>query len=243
MTEYADLWTHLCATVSGKVLTFYVNGVQVGQNTALSDGNITLSNLCLGYNGFENETNSFNGKIDDVLIYKKALSIADISDVARLDDMQGALLNFDASNLSLGTVDVWPNDGTCGIICNATGTGISKPQCLVDDIGKYVYFDQSKCIIGKEGSALPSNISWVFDQLGTRGMSIVIVLSNNNSSASSGSFIAFGNSVDINTATNSFDLYKSTTGSTTGSTIGSGLCFDYTNANLQGTPLKTDDAY
>lgn len=235
LTEYADLWTHLCATVSEKVLTFYVNGVQVGQNAALSDGNITLSNLCLGYNGFENETNSFNGKIDDVLIYKKALSIAEISDVAKLDDMQGALLNFDASNLSLGTVDVWPNDGTCGIICNATGAGINKPQCLVDDIGKYVYFDQSKCIIGKEGSALPSNISWVFDPMGTRGMSIVLVLGT--SITSSGSFIAFGNSVDINTYTNSFDLYKSTTGST----IGSGLCFDYTNASLLGTPLRTSD--
>jgi hypothetical protein len=75
-------WSHLAATYDGATYRFYVNGAQLS-STALA-GAITTSNgdLRIGGNSLWGEW--FNGLIDEVRIYRKALTAAEIqADMSR----------------------------------------------------------------------------------------------------------------------------------------------------------------
>jgi hypothetical protein len=70
------VWTHLTATYDGSNLRLYVNGVQAASTAAT--GNIQTSNgvLTIGGNSLFGEW--YNGKIDEVRIYNRALSATEI---------------------------------------------------------------------------------------------------------------------------------------------------------------------
>ena len=70
-------WTHLAATYDGVTMRLYVNGVQVGSRA--QTGNIVVSarQLRIGGNGVWSDE-FFNGLIDDVRVYNRALSAAEI---------------------------------------------------------------------------------------------------------------------------------------------------------------------
>lgn len=73
-------WTHVAVTKSGSTIIIYIDGTEVGQGTLANSSNITLQDLIIGANpGANNEF--FNGDIDEVRIYKKALSASDISTI------------------------------------------------------------------------------------------------------------------------------------------------------------------
>lgn len=75
-----NTWTHLAATFDGAALRLYVNGVQVA--TQAQTGAFTTSNavFTLGYNVYGER---FIGLIDEVRVYNRALSVAEIqSDMA-----------------------------------------------------------------------------------------------------------------------------------------------------------------
>lgn len=67
-------WTHVAVTLSGSTGTLYVNGVQVGQNSAMtlrpSDLGATTQNR-IGRSQFNDPY--FNGRLDDLRIYPSAL--------------------------------------------------------------------------------------------------------------------------------------------------------------------------
>ncbi len=69
-------WTHLAATYDGTTLRLYVNGAQVAQLAVA--GSIPTSNspLRIGGNAIWGEW--FNGLIDEVRVYNRALSAAEI---------------------------------------------------------------------------------------------------------------------------------------------------------------------
>ena len=69
-------WTHLAMTYDGAALRLYVNGVQVG-STPLS-GNITPTANPLWIGGNSPYGEYFNGRIDEVRVYRAALSQAEI---------------------------------------------------------------------------------------------------------------------------------------------------------------------
>ena len=71
-----NTWTHLAATYDGATLRLFVNGVQVGSRA--HTGNITASTRVLGIGGNSVWGEYFNGLIDDVRIYNRALSAAEI---------------------------------------------------------------------------------------------------------------------------------------------------------------------
>ena len=76
-----NTWTHLAATFDATTIRLYVNGTQVA--TAARAGNLTTSSgsLRLGGNSLWGEW--FAGQLDDVRVYDKALTAAQIqSDMA-----------------------------------------------------------------------------------------------------------------------------------------------------------------
>jgi hypothetical protein len=72
----ANVWTHLAATYDGATLRLYVNGVQVASRAQTGAIIVTSSPLRIGGNGIWGEY--FQGRIDEVRIYNRALSQAEL---------------------------------------------------------------------------------------------------------------------------------------------------------------------
>lgn len=71
-----NVWSHVAATFDGTTLRMYVNGTQVGTLVGASSINVSTSPLRIGGNAPWGEY--FQGTIDDVRIYNRALSAAEI---------------------------------------------------------------------------------------------------------------------------------------------------------------------
>ncbi len=71
-------WTHVAITFDGSTLTGYVNGVAIGSKAAtfnLQGDPLTVAQAHLG-------ENYFNGAVDDVQVYDRALSAAEVAALA-----------------------------------------------------------------------------------------------------------------------------------------------------------------
>ncbi|MDQ4051592.1 MAG: family 43 glycosylhydrolase [Actinomycetota bacterium] len=80
------VWKTVTYTQTGTVGTLYEDGVQVGQNNAVTVlpsaiGNGTTTNNLLGESNYASD-NSLKGKVRDFRIYNRALSAAEVSDIA-----------------------------------------------------------------------------------------------------------------------------------------------------------------
>jgi hypothetical protein len=70
------VWSHVAATYNGSVLRIYVNGTQAGSKNVTGSINVTLQALQIGGNSVWGEY--FAGLIDEVRIYHRALTAAEI---------------------------------------------------------------------------------------------------------------------------------------------------------------------
>jgi hypothetical protein len=70
-------WTHLATTYDGSVLRLYVNGAQVRSLAAGGSISVSTGQLKLGGNAIWSEW--FAGLMDDVRIYSRALTAAEIA--------------------------------------------------------------------------------------------------------------------------------------------------------------------
>ena len=79
-----NTWTHLAATYDGTVLALYVNGVQAA--TLVVSGPLITSTGALQIGGNAIWGEWFNGLIDEVRVYNRALSATEIqADMDTLD--------------------------------------------------------------------------------------------------------------------------------------------------------------
>jgi hypothetical protein len=69
-------WSHLATTYDGATLCLYVNGVQVGSRAVSGTIAVSTGRLRIGGNAIWGEW--FAGRIDEVRIYNRALSPAEI---------------------------------------------------------------------------------------------------------------------------------------------------------------------
>ena len=78
-----NTWTHIATTYDGIVQKFYVNGVLVGTANPIvapSLNTIVQSNGALRIGGDASSTGEFfNGLIDEVRVYNRALSVGEIT--------------------------------------------------------------------------------------------------------------------------------------------------------------------
>jgi hypothetical protein len=71
-----NAWTHLTATFDNTTLRLFVNGVQVGTRAVAGPILTSTGVLHIGGNSIWGEF--FQGRIDDLRIYNRALSTAEI---------------------------------------------------------------------------------------------------------------------------------------------------------------------
>ncbi|MGQ0591683.1 MAG: LamG-like jellyroll fold domain-containing protein [Gammaproteobacteria bacterium] len=70
-------WTHLAATYDGTIQRLYVNGIQVAQRPQTGPIQVSSNPLRLGGNSVWGDF--FKGRIDEVRVYQRALSAAEIN--------------------------------------------------------------------------------------------------------------------------------------------------------------------
>lgn len=71
-----NTWSHVAATYDGSIFRLYVNGVQVASGAKTGTFGISTNPLEIG--GDTQTGQYFNGKIDEVRVYNRALSAAEI---------------------------------------------------------------------------------------------------------------------------------------------------------------------
>src|SRR5436309_8935849 len=71
-----NTWTHLAATFDGETVRLYVNGAEVASQAQTTPLATTTGTLQIGGDSYPNEL--FAGRIDEVRIYNRALSAAEI---------------------------------------------------------------------------------------------------------------------------------------------------------------------
>jgi Concanavalin A-like lectin/glucanases superfamily len=71
-----NAWTHLATTYDGSTLRLYVNGAEVGTQATSGAIQVSTGRLRIGGNAIWSEW--FAGRIDEVRIYTRALTAAEI---------------------------------------------------------------------------------------------------------------------------------------------------------------------
>ncbi|MFI5888680.1 beta-L-arabinofuranosidase domain-containing protein [Actinoplanes sp. NPDC051513] len=79
----AGAWTHVAITRSGNLGVLYVNGAEVARNTALTITPASLGNTTQNWLGRSQYADPYlDGALDNVRLYSRALSVAEISSLA-----------------------------------------------------------------------------------------------------------------------------------------------------------------
>ena len=84
LTSYpttGNIWMHLAATYDGSYIRIYVNGVQDNISILISGLSIATNSLDLGIGADSIGGTPFQGQMDDVRVYNRALSLEDIQDL------------------------------------------------------------------------------------------------------------------------------------------------------------------
>jgi hypothetical protein len=141
-----NTWSHLAATYDNATLHLYVNGVSVAA-TPLT-GPLQTSDMPLRIGGNTIWGEYFRGQIDDVRIYSRALSAAEIqTDMATpvsTEDTTDPQINFTAP--ANGAI----LSGTVALAANATDN--------VSVAGVQFYLDGA--VLGAEDTTAPYGVSW-----------------------------------------------------------------------------------
>ncbi|MEN6575598.1 MAG: LamG-like jellyroll fold domain-containing protein, partial [Phycisphaerales bacterium] len=85
-------WMHVCAMVKGGTHVYYVNGEAAGTNGSgiVLPGAADTANLCIGRTN-EGVSRSFLGMIDDVRVYNRSLTQAEVQEIMTGNDLRTGL--------------------------------------------------------------------------------------------------------------------------------------------------------
>jgi len=151
-TVPASNWIHLVAVGNGSTMRIFTNGVLAGSSAATTTGSSSFGFNIGGGGIFDQETNYFVGQIDEVAVYHRALSDAEIVGLytAGLNVLPGAAIRTDigaamsnvnasayirlpftlanATNASLITLRVRYNDGFAAYLNGVEVLRANSPQ-------------------------------------------------------------------------------------------------------------------
>jgi hypothetical protein len=123
-------WYHAVVVRTGNSLNYFVNGINVGASTIPS---ITIPSNILYFGGGSTNYALLNGKIDDIGIWNRALTQAEIT------SLYGALST--TQNVADNTITIYPNPANdhitidCGNLANVAGYQIK----IVNTLGQEVF--------------------------------------------------------------------------------------------------------
>ena len=145
-----NTWSHLAATYNGSSLILYLNGVAAG--TRATTGTLAQSNSPLRIGGNAVWGEYFQGRLDDVRVYNRALTASEIladmgtpvSTTPPPVDTTPPVVSVTAPSAGSAV------SGTLTITANATdNVGVAGVQFRVDDNN-----------IGSEAAGAPYSVSW-----------------------------------------------------------------------------------
>jgi chitodextrinase len=147
----ANTWTHLAATYDGAQIRIFVNGAQVAATAATGTYQVNTSPLWIGGNAVYGE--HFKGKLDDLRIYPRALSLAEIQ----------ADMNTPVGGGTPPPPDtVAPSVSLSAPAAGATLAGaVTVSATASDNVGVVgVQFLLDGANLGAEDTASPFDLSW-----------------------------------------------------------------------------------
>ncbi len=114
-------WHHVATTidVNNKTIKYYIDGVLDKTNTFTTTPSLDLSNVLLGSWYVNSAYRSFDGLLDDLAIFSRVLSVAEIAN-----------LYSGGQSSSAGTVNVTVSGYAGTVSCTLNGTNISAPATL-----------------------------------------------------------------------------------------------------------------
>src|SRR5438105_6130918 len=142
-------WSHLAATYDGTTMRIYVNGAQVG--TFAVSGSITTSTGQLSIGGNNVWGEYFSGLIDEVRVYNRALSAAEIQ-----TDMTTAIGGGSSSDTTPPTASI--TAPAAGAVLTGTTAVTATATDNVGVVGGPFKVDGAN--VGAEDMAAPYSISW-----------------------------------------------------------------------------------
>jgi fibronectin type 3 domain-containing protein len=103
----AGAWSHVVITWSGNTGILYVNGVEVGRNTAMTLNPSSLGTTSLNYLGRSQYPDPyFDGRIDDFRIYTRALGAAEVSAATAAQMPLASVSGLQATAASSGQINL-----------------------------------------------------------------------------------------------------------------------------------------
>lgn len=142
-----NTWTHISTTYNGSLLKFFVNGVEVRSKAVTGNIQVSANPLRVGGNTVWGEY--FRGQIDDIRIYSRALSAAEIT-----TDMNTPVSSSPDTTPPTVSITTPAN--------NATVFGaISVTANASDNVGVVgVQFKLDGANLGAEDATAPFSVSW-----------------------------------------------------------------------------------
>ncbi|OHA79276.1 MAG: hypothetical protein A2747_02435 [Candidatus Yonathbacteria bacterium RIFCSPHIGHO2_01_FULL_44_41] len=220
-------WHHYVVTTNGTTLTFYVDGIQKGTGN-MGFGSSVPTVHALGVFG----SNKTNGVMDDVRIYNRALSVAEI---ANLYQSGSAKLNTSQNNkVTNGLVGLWYFDGADMSGTTAydrsgsgnNGTLTNGPLRAIGKVGQGLSFDGSNDYVNSANnfdSSVFSVCAWIYPTASNTLARVITTPSGNTTKWS----------IIFNTSKVSFDVNSGTAPGTSALALNNWyhVCGTYDGAN------------
>jgi hypothetical protein len=124
-----NTWYMFTATYNGSIMNLYMNGVLV--NSQPKSGNLETGNLPLRFGMRDGNFQYFNGKIDDIGIWNRALTQQEITNLYNSSLTQTACLP--ANVPTTGLVGYWPFCGNANDESGNTNNGTVNGAALTTD--------------------------------------------------------------------------------------------------------------
>lgn len=201
-TIATNTWYHIAASIDGKTVKVYVNGILENEAVQTQTPNFSTETARIGNRNSSNDV-THNGRLDDIRVYNRALSAAE---VRALYDWAAGPVGWWKMDEGTGTttVDSSGNDSTCSF------TSMPSQPWVSGKYGRALNFDKTDDLISC-GSAsvldtLPSMTvgAWIYPQTNTDWIMIANKSDNGNPDT--------GWIFESNTTSRTLELWASTTG-------------------------------
>jgi len=143
-----NAWSHIAGTLDASGMKLYVNGVPAGTNAANRPSDAVVVEVDLGRGANAGGMYYFNGSIDDVQIYNRALTAQEISDIynagsagqcgTEIPSISGTPSSLDFGSVVKGASNVKTiyvsNSGTANLVINSmTITGAQASEFSIQN--------------------------------------------------------------------------------------------------------------